>query len=236
MAEEIQTQKNTVATVGMRFSIIGLILLITVVFSWIGLILLFIGFILWIVGLFSKPRGKARAAVLIPLLVFIAGLIAWLYVWNSVKTPAMEFVNYVENKMAPIDPETLDDERFEYLLEVEANKVFKNIKEDERKSMYDASTGKNAIQKWSYLIFGLLQQAFDTAWEKYESWELPEAVVEDNIVDVDVSVNEDEEEDTQVTESAELVEVQEEAAVKKPTETFDDKEKQDIEQVLNLLQ
>jgi hypothetical protein len=31
MAEEIQTQKNTVATVGMRFSIIGLIALISIV-------------------------------------------------------------------------------------------------------------------------------------------------------------------------------------------------------------
>lgn len=234
MAEEIQTQKNTVATVGMRFSIIGLILLITVIFSWLGLILLFIGLILWIVGLFSKPRGKARVAVIIPLLVYIAWIVAWIYVWNSVKTPAMEFVNYVENKTAPIDLETLDDERFEYLLEIEANKVFKNIKEDERKSMYDASTGKNAIQKWSYLIFGLLQQAFDTAWEKYENWELPEAVVEDNILDVDVSVNE--EEDTQVTESAELVEVEEDTTAKKSSETFNDQDMKNIEEMLNFLQ
>ena len=236
MAEEIQTQKNTVATVGMRFSIIGLILLITVIFSWLGLILLFIGLILWIVGLFSKPRGKARVAIIIPLLVYIAWIVAWIYVWNSIKTPAMEFVNYVENKTAPIDLETLDDERFDYLLESEMNSMFKDMTEEEFKAMYKSSTWSNAISRWAYLIFGLAQQAFDIAWEKYENWELPEAVVEDNIVDVDVSVNEDEEEDTQVTESAELVEVQEEAAVKKPTETFDDKEKQDIEQVLNLLQ
>lgn len=229
MAEEIQTQKNTVATVGMRFSIIGLILLITVIFSWLGLILLFIGLILWIVGLFSKPRAKARVAVIIPLLVYIAWIFAWVYVWNSVKTPAVELVNYVENKMAPIDPETLDDERFEYLLKSELNNMFKDITEEEFKTMYKSSTWSNAISRWAYLIFGLAQQAFDTAWEKYESWETVEVLDKDDVFDVDVEVNE---EDTQVTESNELVEVQE----NQPTEAFSDKDKESIEDFLNLLQ
>jgi putative copper export protein len=38
MAEDFQTrneQKNTVATVGMRFSILGLIALITLLFAWL---------------------------------------------------------------------------------------------------------------------------------------------------------------------------------------------------------
>ena len=221
MAEEIQTQKNTVATVGMRFSIIGLILLITVFFSWLGLILLFIGLILWIVGLFSKPRGKARVAIIIPLLVYIAWIVAWIYVWNSVKTPAMEFVNYVENKMAPIDPETLDDERFEYLLESEMNSMFKDMTEEEFKAMYKSSTWSNAISRWAYLIFGLAQQAFDTAWEKYENWELPEVATENSLIDVDVWVNDSTNNESTVSENVEI---------------FTQSEKNDIEQILNILE
>lgn len=221
MAEEIQTQKNTVATVGMRFSIIGLILLITVIFSWLGLILLFIGLILWIVGLFSKPRGKARVAIIIPLLVYIAWIVTWIYVWNSVKTPAVEFVNYVENKMAPIDPETLDDERFEYLLESEMNSMFKDMTEEEFKAMYKSSTWSNAISRWVYLIFGLAQQAFDSAWEKYENWELPEVATENSLIDVDVWVNDSTNNESTVSENVEI---------------FTQSEKNDIEQILNILE
>ena len=220
MVEEIQTQKNTVATIGMRFSIIGLILLITIFFSWLGLILLFIGFILWIVGLFFKPRGKARVAVIIPLLVYIAWIVAWIYVWNSVKTPAVEFVNYVENKMAPIDPETLDDERFEYLLESEMNSMFKDMTEEEFKAMYKSSTWSNAISRWAYLICGLAQQAFDSAWEKYENWELPEMAPESGLIDVDVN-NTTENNEPTVSESVEI---------------FSQSEQNDIVQILELLE
>ena len=221
MAAEIQTQKNTVATIGMRFSIIGLILLITIFFSWLGLILLFIGFILWIVGLFFKPRGKARVAVTIPLLVYIAWIVAWIYVWNSIKTPAVEFVNYVENKMSPIDPETLDDERFEYLLESEMNSMFKDMTEEEFKAMYKSSTWSNAISRWTYLIFGLAQQAFDSAWEKYENWEVPEVATENSLIDVDVWVNDSTNNEPTVSEKVEI---------------FTQSEKNDIEQILNILE
>ena len=93
---EEKEEKNTVGLVWMILSIIGLVLLITIIWAGLGLFLLCLGFILWVIGLFSKPRGKAWVAVIIPLIIAIL-MGSWIYyVWNSVKAPANEFTTWLE--------------------------------------------------------------------------------------------------------------------------------------------
>ena len=242
MTEEIKTQaKNTVATVGMWLSIIGLILLITVIGGWVGFILLFLWFILWIIGLFHKPRWKAWIAVIIPLVVFVCMIILWIYLFKNVKPAALDFVNHYESRISSLSPTVLDDDRFEHIIESEVDSMFTNISNDEWKAMYETSTGSNKIQKISYLFFGLLQQALDNSLEVYENNQLPITSSWDNIFDINLDVEEPQQLDTNESSEAENTgdntqETIEQTENKKPTETFDDKEKQDIEQVLNLLQ
>lgn len=236
MTEEIQTQneqKNTVATVGMWFSIIGLILLITIFLWRLWLILLFIWFILWIVWLFYKPRGKARVAICIPLVVFIAFVSIACYIWKSVKTPANEFIEWAKPQLEQLESEDFDGDRFEQILQSEINSITNNKSDEDRKNMFEASTGSNFLEKGSYLLFSLLQQSMETALEKYNNGELPELEEDDNIIDVDIDV--DEEDNNNEDESTE-----EEIIVEQPkktsNETFSQSEKNDIEQILNILE
>lgn len=230
MAEELQKQKNTVATVGMRFSIIWLIALITLFLAWLWLPLLFIWFILWIIGLFYKPRGKARVAVCIPLVVFIAIISVICYVWSSVKTPAMEFIGRAETQLEQFDEETFDNEAFWNLVENEINNIVNDKTEEDWKTLFDASTWSNTIEKGSYLIFSILQQWFENALEKYNNGELPEISDDDDdkvvTIDIDVEDDEDVDEDNKGTENTKQENV----------EVFTQSEKNDIEQILNILE
>ncbi len=254
MTEEVKTQeqpKNTVATVGMWFSIIGLIALITVFFAWLWFPMLFVWFILWIVGLFYKPRGKARVAVIIPLVVFIALASIACYVWKSVKTPANEFVEWAKPQLEQLESEDFDEDRFERLLNVEVNKITNDKTEDDWKAMFDASTGSNLLEKGSYLFFSVLRQSMETALEKYNNGEIVEIDEEDNhIIDMDVDVNDDEidqdsddedndesngDNDEQV-KPVEQKEVTASQSKKSNNGTFSQSEQNDIEQVLNILE
>jgi len=230
MSEELKTQtepKNTVATVGMWFSIIWLVALITVFFAWLWFPMLFVWFILWIIGLFYKPRGKARIAVCIPLVVFIIMVSIACYIWNSVKTPAKEWVNSTSAQLEQIDTENFDEDRFENILQSELNTLVNEKSEDEWKSMFKASTGSNSIEKASYLFFSVLQQWFENALKKYEDWDLPKIDTDDNIVDVDIDVNDtddmdDTDDDINTTQWS--------------NEVFTQSEKNDIQQILNILE
>lgn len=237
MTEEIK--KNTVATVGMRFSIIWLIALITVFLARLWLPLLFVGLILWIIGLFHKPRGKARVAVIIPLVVLIAFVSIACYMWNSVKAPANEFISRAETKVEQLKTdENFNDEAFGNLVENEINNIVNNKTEDEWKALFETSTGSNIIEKGSYLIFSVLQQGFENALEKYNNGELPEINEENNnIIDIDVEVNENEED---VEEDIEEESTEEEVTIEQPkntsNETFSQSEKNDIEEILDILE
>ena len=239
MTEEIQTQneqKNTVATVGMWLSIIGLILLITVFLWWLWLIFLFVWFILWIVGLFSKPRGKARVAICIPLVVFIAFISLACYVWKSVKTPANEFMDWAKPQLEQFEnDENFDGDRFGNILESELNSIIKDKSEDEWKVIFEASTGSNLLEKGSYLFFSLMQQGFESALEKYNNEELPEISDEDDdIIDIDIDVENEDEDTDEEEESSEEITIQQ--PKKTNNETFTQSEKNDIEQILNILE
>jgi len=235
MAEEIQTQKNTVATVGMRFSIIGLIALISIVLCRLWLPLLFTWFILWIVGLFYRPRKRARIAVCIPLIVFIAFICLVCYFWNSVKTPANEFINWAKPQLEQLENENFDDDRFENLLQTEINKITADTSEEERKNLYNTSTGSNFLEKGSYLIFSIMKQSMEAALEKYNSGELPKINEEydDDIIDVDIDIDDKNDEDADD-------DVEEEITIQQPKqqnkETFSQSEKNDIEEILDILE
>lgn len=238
MSEEIKTQneqKNTVATVGMWLSIIWLIAVITIFLAWLWFPMLFVWFILWIVGLFYKPRGKARIAVIIPLVVFIALASIACYIWKSVKTPANEFMDWAKPQLEQLESEDFDEDRFENILQAEINKITADTSEEDRKNLYEASEGSNFLEKGSYLFFSVIRQSMETALEKYNNGEIVEIDEEDNdIIDVDIDV-EDDEEDEEIE-----IDEQEEVTVEQPkaqnNETFSQSEKNDIEEILDILE
>lgn len=235
MTEE-SPQKNTVATVGMRFSIIWLIALISLFLAWFSFPLLFIWFVLWIIGLFYKPRWRAWIAVSIPLIVFIAIASIVCYVWSSIKTPTKEFIGWAETNLEQLETdESFDNEAFGKLVKNEINNIVNDKTEDDWKDLFGASTGSNAIEKGSYLMFSIIQQWFENALEKYNNGELSTLTTDENdnkIVDIDIEDIKDDEDDKS--------EKQEEIIIEEPKKenngTFSKNEQNDIEQFLNILE
>jgi len=238
MAEEFQTQneqKNTVALVGMICSIIWLILLFTIIGSVFWFFLLFLWFILGIIGLFYKPRGKARVAICIPLVVFISIFSIFAYIWSSIKTPAMQFADWVKVEFENIDEESFDKDRFNEIVNEEFNDMFSSINEEELKSLLEASTWSNILEKWSYRFFGMLQEGMEASLQKYNDGYIPEIKDENNIINIDVDVDKNNKEDDNKDETTEEeIEIEEPKAEDK--ETFSQSERNDIEQILNILE
>lgn len=216
------------ATVGMRFSIIWLIALITVFLAWLWLPLLFVWLILWIIGLFYKPRGKARVAVCIPLAVFIAIFSVIAYIWSSVKTPATEFVDWVKVEFENIDEETFDNDRFNSIINEEFNNMISDMTEEDFNALIETSTWSNMIEKGSYVVFGLLQQGFESSLEKYNNGYIPEIIDEDDgIVTIDIDTENDEDANEEAENNIESEE---------NVEVFSESEQNDIDQILNILE
>jgi DNA-binding ferritin-like protein (Dps family) len=90
--------------------------------------------------------------------VFIALVSIACYIWNSVKTPANEFIDWAKPQLEQFENENFDDDRFENLLQSEINTLVNEKSEDEWKSIFEDSTGSNVIEKGSYLFFSILQQ------------------------------------------------------------------------------
>jgi len=233
MTEEIQAQKeqkNVVATVGMRFSIIGFIALISLIFMWLWFPLLFVWFILWIIGLFYKPRGRARVAVIIPLLVFIAIASLIHYLWSSIKVPAIEFKNWAEAQAEQYDEETFDNDRFSDITEEEFNNIFSSMEQEEFKSLIENSEWSNTVEKASYALFGILQQGLINSLERYNN-EISEIESEQQIEN-----NEEVTDTDQPTETNENVENTTVNVETENVEVFSQSEQNDIEQILNILE
>lgn len=237
MTEEIKNQaeqKNTVATVGMRFSIIWLIALISIILSRLWLPLLFIWLILWIVGLFYRPRKRARIAVCIPLIVLIVLICVACYLWKSVKGPANEFMEWVEPQFEQLqNSENFDGERFGDILEAELNNMTNGKSENEWKDLFEASTGSNSLEKGAYMLSSIFKEWFENALERYNNGEVVEINNEDNnIISVDIDVKDENEEDIEDTEE----EITIEQPKKTNNETFSQSEKNDIEEILDILE
>ena len=219
-------QKNTVGTAGMRFSIIWLIALITVFFIRLWLPLLLVWFILWIIGLFYKPRGKARIAVSIPLVVFIALASVVCYVWSSIKTPTTQFTDWIKVEFENIDDENFDNDRFNAITNEEFNNIRASLTEEEFKTLLENSTWSNTLEKWAYVLFGLLQQGFENSLERYNN-ELPE-VDENNENELDEVVDEDINNEEDEIETNEVEVENDESSLQN--------EKDDIDEILNILE
>ena len=219
-------QKNTVGTVGMRFSIIWLVALITVFFIRLWLPLLLVWLILWIIGLFYKPRGKARVAVSIPLVVFIALASVVCYVWSSIKTPTTQFTDWIKVEFENIDDENFDNDRFNAITNEEFNNIRASLTEEEFKTLLENSTWSNTLEKWAYVLFGLLQQGFENSLERYNN-ELPE-VDENNENELDEVVDEDSNNEEDEIETNEVEVENDESSLQN--------EKNDIDEILNILE
>ena len=219
-------QKNTVGTIGMRFSIIWLIALITVFFIRLWLPLLLVWFILWIIGLFYKPRGKARVAVSIPLVVFIALASVVCYVWSSIKTPTTQFTDWIKVEFENIDDENFDNDRFNAITNEEFNNIRASLTEEEFETLLENSTWSNTLEKWAYVLFGLLQQGFENSLERYNN-ELPE-VDENNENEIDEVVDEDSNNEEDEIETNEVEVENDESSLQN--------EKDDIDEILNILE
>lgn len=219
-------QKNTVGTVGMRFSIIWLVALITVFFIRLWLPLLLVWFILWIIGLFYKPRGKARVAVSIPLVVFIALASVVCYVWSSIKTPTTQFTDWIKVEFENIDDENFDNDRFNAITNEEFNNIRASLTEEEFKTLLENSTWSNTLEKWAYVLFGLLQQGFENSLERYNN-ELSE-VDENNENELDEVVDEDSNNEENEIETNEVEVENDESSLQN--------EKNDIDEILNILE
>lgn len=251
-------QKNTVATVGMRFSIIGLILFLSAFFVllwniilalfWImGFIicfpLLFIWFILWIIWLFKKPRAKARVAVIIPVIVFIVIKCITYYIWKSIETPANEFRDWVNPQLEQLeDDKNFDKKKFRNTFRYEFNNICNNKSEEERKDLFEASTGSNNIEKSAYVLSSISKEWFEIALEKYNNGEAPEINEEDlnddERIEIEVKTNEEEndsEENVEEDNNEESTESKAETP-KKNNATSNRSEQQEIEEVLSIIE
>ena len=229
MTEENQSKpnqpKNTVALIAMICSILGLILLLSIIWTGFGLVLLILWFILWIIWLFYKPRGKARAAILIPLIVWIAMIVCWIYIWKSIKVPATEFANRVTTQTSITQLNETEEDIFSNIVENEFNTLARTKTEEDRKALYDASTWSNAIEKRSYVFFGLLKEWFENSINIYE-WS---SVITDtelgwDIVEDDTTVDSDTVED--IIETIETVEIT----------NNNESEQNDIDQILDIME
>lgn len=211
---------------------------------WCGIPLLFIWLILWAIGVFEKPRTKAIIAMLIPILTYIAVSVSIsTFISSSLKQPASEFATWIEAEFDQFDEETFDDEKFEYILKKEMNSYMKSQTEESMKQAYQASTGDNFLEKWAYLFFSIFQQNIASSIEKYNNNELPGFIIDDEIDDEEIDdeiedIDDEEDEDEEiiiVEEPKENTENTKDLKDTKKSGTFSQSEKNDIEQILDIL-
>lgn len=239
MTEEIKTsnepkEKNTVALVWMICSIVWLILLLTIIWIGFGVILLTIWFILWIIGLFYKPRGKARVAVIIPAIIGIAAIIWLVYVKNSIATPASEFASWIETiSDNEIYSNIMEDDDFWNAISNEFKEIITSKNQDELKELYNTSSWSNAIEKWSYVFFGFMKESIENSLEKYG---LDSEISDTDDEDLNEEEIDEESDETDNDEINDEEEVDEEVEETESVEIFNNSEKSDIEEIINILE
>lgn len=221
------TNKNTVANVWMRFSIIWLITSISVVLIRLWIPLLFIWLILGIVWLFYKPKLKARIAVIIPLIIFIALTSIVCYIWSSMRTPAIQFADWAKTQIEQFDEETFDENRFNNIMNEEISNMTSSMSKEDYESLMNNSTWSNTIEKRSYMVFWLFQQITENSFEKYKNWYIPEINNEKNILNIDI------ENDKNIKNN---VKNSNDNNEKENIEIFNQTEESDIDQIINALE
>jgi hypothetical protein len=144
-------------------------------------------------------------------------------------------MDWAKPQLEQLESEDFDEDRFENLLQTEINNITNNTSDNERKDLIETSTGSNLLEKGSYLFFSIVRQSMETALEKYNNGDLPEINEEDddNIIDVDIDVEDKNDEDAED-------DIEEEITIEQPktqnNETFSQSEKNDIEEILDILE
>jgi hypothetical protein len=89
--------------------------------------------------LFYKPRARARVAICIPLVVFIAIASVICYIWSSVRTPAESFVDWIKVEFENIDGESFDNDKFNEITNEEFNNIVSSMTEEDFKQLLENS-------------------------------------------------------------------------------------------------
>lgn len=136
----------------------------------------------------------------------------------------MQFIDWAKVEFENVDDETFDKDRFNAISNEEFNNIISSLTEEEFISMVENSTWSNILEKWAYVIAGMLQEGLEASLEKYndESYKVnnTENSIEEN------AENTDENEENTDTDNTEVENV----------DVFTESEKSDIEQILNILE
>ena len=167
---EERESSNTVAVVALVFSIIWLVLLITIfgIFLWIGALI--IGLILWLIWLYKAPRGKAWAAIILSIIPL--GLIWYgcYYVFNNIKEPANEFAQWAEANLNEEEFKDIDNDRFNAIAKFIAEEKINEIKWEDAETILANMTGDNVLQKGAYFFFNYMKEVFTDSLDAYNAW------------------------------------------------------------------
>jgi len=167
---EERESSNTVAVVALVFSIIWLVLLITIFGIFLGIGALIIGLILWLIWLYKAPRGKAWAAIILSIIPL--GLIWYgcYYIFNNIKEPANEFVQWAEANLTEEKFKDIDNDRFNAIAKFIAEEKINEIKWEDAEAVLANITGDNIIEKWAYFFFDYMKEVFTDSLEAYNAW------------------------------------------------------------------
>lgn len=256
-------RKNTVALIWMICSIIWLLFFISIIGIKLWIIFLTIWLILGIIWLFYKPRTKARIAIIIPIIAIIIFVIWYNYVKNS--TPAAEFSAWFEDiSENELYSDIIKDDNFLKSTSNDFYETISTKKWNELKELYDKSFWSNAFEKWIYVFFELKKESIENNLEKYltnlqdstieivdeEDENIEEKEIDEENIDEETEIDEEEidkddktdledndKKDNDKNKDSKKEEAKE--AKKEKTETieiFDNWEKDDIEEIINILE
>jgi len=190
--EEGEKKDNTVALVWMIFSIIWILLFISILWTFFSLPILVIWLILWIIGLFFSPRGKAIAAIIISIIPL--GLVAYwfFYLVNGIKAPLEDFTVWAETTLTGEQFKNIDEERFSATADYVFQNLAESYKEKDLEAMFDSASGTTAIEKWAYMFFNFIKEGFEQTMDAYNAGIVIEWTGDSliwNIVDLGISVS-----------------------------------------------
>lgn len=187
-------QKNTVGLIWMICSIVWLLLTLSVVLSKIGVSLLIVWLILWVAGLFRKPKWTSIAAVVISIIAFIGLFILWKAIDSASEVPAGQFVEWLQNNYDEEKLSQVNEKELQEIISVEMERIILSKSSAEIKAEFNAATGNSTLEKISYIFFDTLQEAIDNKFPIYaNSLEKPSW-------DEDLTENEWESEDEWIAE------------------------------------
>lgn len=179
---EEKKESNVVGIVALIFSIIGLILFISIfgIFLWIGALL--IGLILWIIGLFIRPRGKAIAAVIISIIPL--GLVACAcgYLWNNIKAPVNEFGEWAKANLTEEQFKDIDQDRFNNISQFIVDEHIASYSWVDLEELLNNTTGSNYLEKGAYFFFDFLEDVITESLDAYNNWIVITPDGESNII------------------------------------------------------